>query len=205
MMKHGWNVILCCPDRVLIEYLDGEMVVVSSDGRTGYGFARDYLNTMSIHYSKQLEASDHILRKMLGSTYDTIRKVNRIYESKLAVISLNCAFGGLTNNPHCDLSGDLNFSPPQCPLRSICPFNGVKHKNEPNIHGCNPIYESNLTDRQKEIAMLLFETSFCMAEISNIVHLDEGRVRNISSEIYSILGVGNRQELVCLLRGKRIL
>lgn len=204
MVKHGWNVILCCPDRIIIEYLDGEMIVVRSDGRTGYGFVRDYLIIMSSHYPKQLEASDHILRKMLGSTYDTTKKINRIYESKLAVISLNCAFGGLANNPHCDISGDLNFSPPQCPLRSICSFNGMYHKNESNLYGCNPIYETNLTERQKEIALLLFETSFRMSEIANIVHLDEERVRNISSEIYTILGVENRQELVCLLRGKRI-
>lgn len=205
MSKYGWNIILCNPDQIFVEYLDGEIEIVRSDGRTGYGFVTDYLELMSTHYSRHLEAVDEILKRMLGCNYEQIRKIRRVYESKLAIVSINCAFGGLNKYPHCDLSGNLSFSVPNCPLRAVCPFNGEGKKNEEGRYGCNPIYETNLSQRQKEIATLLVETPLNTSEIAGTVYLDEGRIRNISSEIYASLGVKNRQELVCFLRGKRLL
>jgi DNA-binding CsgD family transcriptional regulator len=205
MSKYGWNIILCNPDQIFVEYLDGEIVIIRSDGRSGYGFVTDYLELMSTHYSRHLKAVDEILRRMLGCNYEQIRKIRRVYESKLAVISINCAFGGLDNYPHCDLSGNLSFSAPECPLRAVCPFNGKGKINKECLYGCNPIYETKLSQRQIEIAILLVETPLNTSEIAGTVYLDEGRIRNISSEIYASLGVKNRQELVCFLRGKRLL
>ena len=205
MSRYGWNIILCNPDQIFVEYLDGEIEIVRSDGRTGYGFVTDYLELMSTHYSRHLEAVDEILKRMLGCNYEQIKRIRKLYESKLAAISINCAFGGLENHPHCDLSGNLSFSAPDCPLRAFCPFNGREKNNKEGLYGCNPIYKTNLSQRQKEIATLLVETPFNTSEIAGTVYLDEGRVRNISSEIYASLGVKNRHELVCFLRGKRLL
>ena len=205
MGRYGWNIILCNPDQIFVEYLDGEIEIVRSDGRTGYGFVTDYLELMSTLYSRHLKAVDEILKRMLGCNYEQIKRMRKLYESKLAVISLNCAFGGLENHPHCDLSGNLSFSAPDCPLRAVCPFNGREKNNKEGLYGCDPIYETNLSQRQKEIATLLAETPLNTSEIARTVYLDEGRVRNISSEIYASLGVKNRQEMVCFLRGKRLL
>lgn len=205
MSRYGWNIILCNPDQIFIEYLNGEIEIVRSDGITGYGFVTGYLEQMSAHYSRHLEAVDEILKRMLGCNYEQIKRMRKLYESKLAAISINCAFGGLDNYPNCDLSGNLSFSAPECPLRSVCPFNGKKKNNRDGLYGCNPIYETKLSQRQIEIASLLAETPLNTSEIAGTVYLDEGRVRNISSEIYASLGVKSRQELVCFLRGKRLL
>lgn len=81
MSRYGWNIILCNPDQIFVEYLDGEIEIVRSDGRTGYGFVTDYLELMSTHYSRHLEAVDEILKRMLGCNYEQIKRIRKLYES----------------------------------------------------------------------------------------------------------------------------
>lgn len=43
-----------------------------------------------------------------------------------------------------------------------------------------------------------------LTDIAETLCLSEGRVRNLASLVYSIMDIEGRQELVLILRGKRI-
>lgn len=203
-MKRGWSVWAWNDGGVSIRFQDGETVEVRTDGRSGYGFAEEYIGEMSLHYQGQLQAADGILQRMLGSKYATIRTFRRIYLAYLAVTSMRCAFGQSQGIPHYDGKGNFHFGHSPCPIRPVCPFNGYSNGHHRSVCGCNPIYETGLSERQTEIADLLANSPLSLTEIADHVYLDEGRVRNLASEVYAKLGVKNRQELVCFLRGKRV-
>lgn len=205
-MNRGWNVLCTLHGEVVIRFLDGEILVIKINGHSGFGFVTEYLETMNMHYKGQLIASDEILRIVLGKRYKNIRKIQQIYQTYLVIISLSCAFGTLGEKPHFDSCGNFHFTYTPCPLQTICPFNGFKNNlNSKGPFGCNPIYETALSSRMVEVANMLVTSPKELSEIADILHLTEGRTRNIASEIYSAMGVKNRMELTLLLKDKRIM
>ena len=82
-----------------IVFEDGEELTVKNDGVTGFAFVEEYLEEMRKNYPSHLEACDIKLRMRLGRSYKTIREIKRRYMAELALISLNCCFGGRTTSP----------------------------------------------------------------------------------------------------------
>ena len=110
---------------------------------------------------------------------------------------MGCAFSAGEDQIHYDGKGNFIFSQTQCPIRSVCPFNGFKDNRKSNgIFGCNPIYESNLSEQMIKVVRLLAYSTMDLSEIAEAIHLTDGRIRNIASEIYSTIGVENRLELI---------
>lgn len=205
-MKKGWAFLGYVKEGIVIRFLDGDLLLVKTDGLSGYEFVIDYLNEMKKHYKNQIYASDLILQKLLGNNYNRIKKIRNIYQSHLAIISIGCAFGHSTDGLHYEQDGNFKFSFSECPIRYICPYNGYKKTNKmKSVYGCNPIFETNLTERQIQITDLLVNSIYDLSTIATILNLNEGRVRNISSEIYHALNVKNRQELTLLLKNKRLI
>lgn len=164
-----------------------EVVLLRTDGVTGYGFAREYLRVTGKHYRSHLLAVDLILQRMMGDRYMHVRKVLPVYHSHLAAVSLCCRFMG------------------ECALRMVCPFNGYLPLNKDKLMvGCNPVYELPMTPAQARVAGMLANTAYSLAEIAEVLCLSESRVRSLASIVYATMGVEGRQELVILLQGKRI-
>ena len=204
-MKGGWEAWTKPDGMVGVQMPDGEVITVKNDGVTGYGFALEYLQKMASGYRNHLRAADLILQRQLGESYKHIRKVPNLYNSNLAIISMNCVFGSMDNVPDCDPSGQFHFEFAACPFRATCPFNGYNPSNQgKDLVCCNPVYETGLTPRQREIADLLVRTSMTNAEIASALCITEKSVKNHATEIYSTLQVNTRQELTLLLKDKRI-
>lgn len=160
---------------------------IRTDGVTGYGFVREYLRTIGVHFRSHLIAVDMILQRMMGDRYAHVRKVSNVYYSHLVAVSLCCRF---TDG---------------CAVRSACPFNGFHPSNKGKlIVGCNPVYELPMTPTQVRVAELLVNTAYSLSDMAEVLCLSESRVRSLASIVYATMGVDGRQELVILLRGKRI-
>lgn len=204
-MKGGWEAWTKQDGMVGVQLANGDMITVKNDGITGYSFALEYLKKMSQYYKDHLRAADMILQRQLGEDYKHIKKIPNIYNSNLAVVSMNCVFGEMDNQPDCDEDGNFHFEFSRCPFRATCPFNGYNLKNTGKYPACcNPIYESGLTERQAQVADLLVHTEYTNYDIADALGISEKRVRNIVSEIYATLDVNTRAELMLLLKNKRL-
>ena len=205
-MKGGWEAWTKPDGMVAVQMSDGSIITVKNDGVTGYPFVMEYLERIGVNYKNHLHAADLILRRQVGEEhYKHLKKVPNLYNSNLALISMNCGFGNMDNVPDYDPSGEFHFEFSTCPFRATCPFNGYNVALAgKELVCCNPIYETGLTPRQRELADLLVDTSYSNVDIATMMGLTERSVKNYATEIYSALSVNSRQELTLLLKGKRI-
>lgn len=205
-MKGGWEAWTKPDGMVAVQLADGQMITVKNDGVTGYGFAMEYLERLSANYRNHLRAADLILRRQVGEEhYKHIRRAPNLYNSNLAIISMNCGFGNMDHVPDYDASGEFHFEFAACPFRATCPYNGYNEAlRSKELVCCNPIYETGLTARQRELADLLVNTSYSYEDMAAAMGVSEGRIKRAVSEIYAALSVNSRQELTLLLKGKRI-
>lgn len=179
--------------------------MVKNDGVTGYSFVLDYLTRMKKHYNAHLLAIDQILQRDLADDYKTIKAVPNVYNAHLAVQSINCIFGRCDEVYDCDESGELHMEFTQCPRRATCRFNGYNEKYRGKvIVGCNPIYECGLTPKQAKVADLLANTSMQEKEIAEVVGNSPGTVKKQREQVFAILGVSSRPELIQKFKGKRL-
>lgn len=190
---------------ILVRYHDGRMLSVDDDADgPAYDFAVSYLGLLSVNYRSHLYAADLLLkRQYTASEYRDLRADTRKYNLRLALQSMHCCFGAIDNIPDCDSMGNLNVEFVQCPLRATCPYNGYKHRDT-RLACCNPIYETNLTRRQAEVADLLVNTSYNTDDIATALCTSGNNVRHLASVIYATFDVANRQELTLLLKNKRL-
>ena len=205
-MNKSWEAWTRTDGMVSVQLGEGEVLTVKNDGITGYPFALDYLNRLSHHYKNHLRAADLILRRQVGEeTYNRIKKIPNLYNSNLALVSMNCGFGAMDNIPDCDSAGEYHFEFAPCPFRATCPYNGYNPNNRNKVLVCcNPVYELPLTPRQTEIAHLLVNTAYTNTEIAGSLNLTEKAVKYHITGIYDALSVNTRQELTLLLKDKRI-
>lgn len=203
-MVRGWKVLSVTERRAVIEELGGEIVVVSSDAARGYSFVTDYLKLLSRNYAGHLRAADMLLQKLLGEQYRFVRASERMYKTRLALLSLSCGFGATGEGMDFDDTGMMNFRRAPCPVRSVCPVNGYSVKSRGEVSCCNPVYETGLTPKQLQVADLLVTTSYGYKDIAEMLNIAEGRARNIACEVFAAVGVCDRQELTVLLKGKRL-
>lgn len=205
-MRYQWELFTKADGSVGVQYADGRLITVSSDATQGYDFAISYLRKMAAHYTNHLRAADLLLRQQMGDkVVSALRATNtQVYNAHLAVQSMHCLFGAMDAVPDCDSQGELNTEFVSCPFRATCRYNGYHHTDK-DIVCCNPIYELNLTKRQRQVADLLVNTSYTTEDIGLAIGVSAKEVRNKSSEIYATMGVANRQELTLLLRNKRLL
>lgn len=190
---------------ILVRYADGRMLSVG-DGCSdeAYNFVVEYLGKMCAHYRTHLMAADLLLkRQMSAAEYSALKADVRSYNIRLALQSMHCVFGAIDNVPDCDNVGNFNVEFVACPLRATCPYNGYRHTDKP-IVCCNPVYDTGLTRRQAEVANLLVNTSYTIDDIATALCLSHNTVRNTSSEVYTAMGVANRQALTLLLKNKRL-
>lgn len=203
-MIFGWKVLHVSEREAVIQRMGGEIVTVGVDSAKGYSFVEDYLQIMKEHYNGHLLAADMLLQKVMGEQYKHLRASERIYNIRLVLLSISCAFGGVGEGMDCDDMGELHFRFVPCPIRSVCPVNGYNVKSRNGLACCNPIYETILTHRQTELADLLVNTSYAYDDIAEMMKVAKGRARNMAHEIYAALGVCDRQELTLLLKNKRL-
>lgn len=203
-MALGWKVIYVSEREAIIKEVSGEIITVNTDSAKGYSFVLDYLKMLSKNYSGHLRAADMLLQKMLGSQYRFVRASERMYNTRLVLLSLSCGFGGVGEEWDCNEIGMLHFKYANCPLRSVCPVNGYSVKNRDGFSCCNPVYETSLTDKQLRLAGLLISTSYAYKDIAELLGIAEGRVRNMACEVFAVMGVCDRQELTLLLKDKRL-
>lgn len=191
--------------QVNVEFSDGQRIVVKNDGVTGYGFVLEYLERMKKHYSAHLLAIDQILRRDLADDYPTVRAVPNVYNAHLAVQSMNCVFGRLDEVYDSDEDGEFHMEFTMCPRRATCRFNGYneKYRNKAVV-GCNPIYECGLTPTQAKVADLLANTGMNYEEMSEALGNSRRTVETVGRQVFAILGVGSRPELIQRLKGKRL-
>lgn len=190
---------------VMVRFKHGETHIVKNDGVTGYEFVVPYLDEMRTHYPGHIEAADMLLNRMLGDRYIYIQKNKRVYESNLAVLSLNCAFGNLDHQADRESTGDYHPEFTGCPFRAICPFNGYATWNSgKKTVCCNPVYETGLSRRELDIAYQLVTSEMSIAEIAAICNISTGHCKAVCNDIYKHFGINSRQELVQLLKNKRI-
>lgn len=186
-MNEKWEIVQNRDGSLLV--LKGtNIVLLRTDGITGYGFVKEYLRETGKHYRNHLLATDLLLQRLLGDRYGNVRKVSNVYHSYLAMLSLCCRFGKV------------------CAVSSACPFNGFHPSNKDKLMaGCNPVYELPMTPTQARVAGMLVSTAYSLSDIAEVLCLSESRVRSLASIVYATMGVEGRQELVILLQGKRIL
>lgn len=203
-MLVGWKVLYVSEREAVIKEMGGEMITVSMDSAKGYSFVLDYLKMLSKNYNGHIRSADMLLQKMLGSQYHFVRSSERMYNTRLALLSLSCGFGGCGDGLDCDEMGELKFRYSHCPLRSVCPVNGYSIKTRNGFSCCNPVYETSLTSKQIRMADLLISTSYAYKDIAELLGIAEGRARNMACEIFAVMGVCDRQELTLLLKNKRL-
>lgn len=191
--------------QVNVEFSDGERIVVKNDGVTGYGFVQEYLARMRKHYASHLLAIDQILRRDLADDYKTVKSIPNIYESHLAVQSINCVFGRCDEVYDCDENGELHMEFTMCPRRATCRFNGFNEKYRSKlIVGCNPIYECGLTPTQAKVTELLANTEMTYEQMSESLGNSRRTVETIGRQVFAVLGVSSRPELIQKFKGKRL-
>lgn len=204
-MRTQWELFTKADGSVGVTFSDGRMLTVSPDGVEGYDFAIDYLRGLSSHYKNHLRAADLLLREHMGANQVNImrRTAPNIYHAQLAIQSMHCMFGVMDNIPDCDANGELNPEFVPCPCRATCKYNGYRHRDK-DIVCCNPIYETGLTPRKRELADLLVSTSYSNADIATAMGCSTKNVENMASEVYAAMNVANRQQLTLLLKNKRL-
>lgn len=191
--------------QVNVDFADGQRIVVKNDGVTGYSFVMEYLDRMEKHYGAHLLAIDQILRRDLADEYKTIKAIPNIYNAHLAVQSINCIFGRCDEVYDCDENGEFHMEFTQCPRRATCRFNGYNERYKDKvIVGCNPIYECGLTPTQAKVAELLANSSMQEKEIAEVLGSSPGTVKKQREQVFAILGVSSRPELIQKLKGKRL-
>lgn len=200
-----WEAYTTPAGYVCIQKADGKVITVKNDGITGYGFVLEYLKKMAAHYKNHLRAADLILQQQLGEKYKFVKQIPNVYNANLAIVSINCCFGENDNVPDCDPQGEMHVEFVRCPFRATCPYNGYNTAlKEKQLVCCNPIYETQLTRRQAEMAELMVSTSCSIEDIAAVMNISYHRARDIASEIYAVLDVNSRAELMLLLKDKRI-
>lgn len=191
--------------QVNVEFSDGQRIVVKNDGVTGYGFVQEYLERMRVHYRSHLLAIDQILQRDLADDYKAVKAVPNVYNAHLAVQSMNCVFGRCDDVYDCDGSGELHTEFTQCPRRATCRFNGYNGKyRDKLIVGCNPIYECGLTPSQARVADLLVNTDMTYGEIAETLCNSKRTAETIGRQVFAVLGVNSRPELIRKFKGKRL-
>ena len=99
-MKGGWEAWTKPDGMVAVQMADGSIITVKNDGVTGYPFVMEYLERIGVNYKNHLHAADLILRRQVGEEhYKHLKKVPNLYNSNLALISMNCGFGNMDNVP----------------------------------------------------------------------------------------------------------
>jgi DNA-binding CsgD family transcriptional regulator len=191
--------------QVNVEFADGSRIVVKNDGVTGYGFVTEYLQRMKVHYSAHLLAVDQILQRDLADDYKSVKAVPNLYNSHLAVQSMNCVFGKCDEVYDYDRNGEFNMEFTVCPRRATCRFNGYNEKyRDKLVVGCNPVYECGLTPSQARVADLLVNTDMGYGQMAEALGNSRRTVEWTGRQVFAALEVGSRAELVKKLKGKRL-
>lgn len=191
--------------QVNVEFSDGQRIVVKNDGVTGFSFVQEYLDRMEKHYGAHLLAIDQILQRDLADEYKTVKAIPNLYKAHLAVQSMNCVFGRCDEVYDCDKDGELHMEFTQCPRRATCRFNGYNERyKDKMIVGCNPIYECGLTPTQAKVADLLANTDMSYEEIAETMGNGKRTAEWTGRQVFAILGVGSRPELIQRFKGKRL-
>lgn len=206
-MREQWELFTKSDGGVGVQYADGRIISVGADGVEGYDFALSYLQRMQHHYRNHLYAADLLLRQQIGpDEVDTLRRLRtNVYNAQLGITSMNCIFGAMDCVPDCDAMGNLNSEFVQCPFRATCRYNGFNPRyKDKEIVCCNPIYDTGLSPRLRQVADLLVNTPYSHNDIATTLCISLQRVRSHCSEIYARMGVNDRAALTAMLRGKRI-
>ena len=123
--------------------------------------------------------------KALCSEYEKCRLNLSYYRFKIVNRFCKCNFGNIDNVP--DVSnGVFNFERVSCPLRGECRLEGIV---------CGPEFDNKVSPAEKRV-MKLIGQSKTAEEIADELYLSVYTVRNHLRNIYTRLGIHNRQELM---------
>jgi len=123
--------------------------------------------------------------KALCSEYDKCKLNLTYYRFKIVNRFCKCNFGSIDNVPDVK-NGVFNFERVPCPLRGECRLEGIV---------CSPEFENNVSNAELRV-MRLVNRSMTAEEIAEELYLSVHTVRNHLKNIYSRLGLHNRQDLM---------
>ena len=120
----------------------------------------------------------------LCAEYDKCKLNLSYYRFKIVNRFCKCNFGSIDNMPDIK-NGVFNFERVSCPLRGECKLEGIV---------CSPEFENKVSSAELRV-MRLINQSKKTEEIADELYLSVFTVRNHLRNIYSRLGLHNRQEL----------
>lgn len=131
--------------------------------------------------------------KALCVEYDKCKLNLTYYRFKIVNRFCKCNFGSIDNIPDIK-NGKFNFERVSCPLRGECRLEGVV---------CSPEFEHNVSEAELRV-MRLVNCSMTAEEIAEELYLSVHTVRNHLKNIYSRLGLHNRQELMSYIHRNKL-
>ena len=131
--------------------------------------------------------------KALSAEYDKCKLNLSYFRFKIVNRFCKCNFGSIDNIP--DVRNDVfNFERVPCPLRGECRLEGVV---------CAPEFENKVSNAEMRV-MRLISQSKTAEEIADELYLSVYTVRNHLRNIYSRLGLHNRQELMTYIHKNKL-
>ena len=131
--------------------------------------------------------------KALCAEYDKCKLNLSYYRFKIVNRFCKCNFGSIDNVPDVK-NGVFNFERVSCPLRGECRLEGVV---------CSPEFENKVSNAELRV-MRLISQSKTAEEIADELYLSVYTVRNHLRNIYSRLGLHNRQELMTYIHKNKL-
>lgn len=131
--------------------------------------------------------------KALCAEYDKCKLNLRYFRFKIVNRFCKCNFGSIDNVPDVK-NGVFNFERVPCPLRGECRLEGVV---------CGPEFENKVSNAEMRV-MKLVHQSKTAEEIADELYLSVFTVRNHLRNIYSRLGLHNRQELMTYIHKNKL-
>lgn len=115
-----------------------------------------------------------------------------LFEFKIVRRFIKCNWAKFDSTIDIDQFGNFNFEEGECPLRGECPHEGVI---------CKPKFNSNLSDREREVMQLLYE-GYSDDQVANTLFISTETVKTHKRNAFRRTRVHSLPEFIILARDK---
>lgn len=130
--------------------------------------------------------------KALSDLFKESRHNIPLFEFKIVRRFIKCNWGEFDSTMDIDRFGNFNFEEVGCPLRGDCPHECVI---------CKPIFNSNLSDREREVMELLYE-GLSDEQTANQLYISVETVKTHKRNAFRRTGVHSLPEFIIYARDK---
>lgn len=150
--------------------------------------SRDFVSAMIAKISDfhpwALERASEIYK---GSRYNI-----PLFEFKIVRRFIKCNWAKFDSTMDIDQFGNFNFEEVSCPLRGECPHEGII---------CKPKFNSNLSDREREVMQLLYE-GLSDEKVADRLYISVETVKTHKRNAFRRTGVHSLPEFIIYARDK---